>query len=133
MKRNYKVENASVTSRVLRLLSDCQWHTIKDLKKVTGGGRYSARIYDLECEGYKISRRGDKQAKQYRLVSVTPGKPRHVRVKVFLEPADVRRLLKDQIQHTGTPIGRGCYAALVRRAEKALRAALARYEENEGK
>ena len=117
--RDHKAENASVTARVLRLLSDCEWHSYRELKKVTGGGRYSARLYDLELEGFEISRRESGKAKEYRLVSTVPGSPRHVRVKVFLEASDVRLLLTS---------GR-----LTKRAESVLRAAFARYEDSKSK
>jgi len=79
-------------SRVFDLLSDLQWHTFAELARV-GGIRYGARLLELKRLGFEFADREYRDGKEYRLVSLTQGFGQRKRVKVFLEPEDVRAML----------------------------------------
>jgi hypothetical protein len=128
--RDHKAENASMRGRVLRLLWDLEWHSFEELQRKPIGGRYSARLLELENDGFRIERAEHGKGKKYRLLSRTAGRKKRVLVKVFLEAKDVEVLLRDQ-KYGGTTLfdGRKAYRYLTARAERTLRAALDRYEE----
>lgn len=86
MSVDYAELNVTDRQRVLRLLSDCDWHPHYELKRV-GGVRYGGRIRELKRLGYRIETRphdGQPQGYDYRLVSTEPGMPEEKQVKVYL-------------------------------------------------
>lgn len=83
--------------KLLELLSDLQWHSSDEIHEA-GGKRAGARLLELKRQGYSIDStpKDSEGSKLYRLMSLTPGKPKPKLVKVFLEPDDVQRFLESK-------------------------------------
>jgi maleate cis-trans isomerase len=81
--------------RLLKLLSDLQWHTRHELEAVSGN-RYSARLLELKRLGYTIRKRPlvAGLGNEYKLESLDPATPKGKKVKVFLSPTAVMEILK---------------------------------------
>jgi hypothetical protein len=120
MSEDYANRFASARDRIFALLSDCQWHTRRELQAV-GGIRYGARLLELKRMGYRIEAAdtgGDEHGRDYRLLSTEPNEPQAKRVKALLEEQDVVSLLRGDITLT---------------ASAALRNALGSFRANRGK
>lgn len=85
--------------QVLDLLSDLQWHSWRELRRV-GGVRYGARVGELRDEGYHVESRKSaltEDGKDYRLKWLAPGGVREPRVKVYLREQDAAAMVQDGI------------------------------------
>jgi len=80
--------------RILNELADLEWHHWKELQKF--GVQFSSRISELRSMGYKVQTRRDKDdpGNWYRLASLDRGEPKPVRVRVFFDYTDARKLLR---------------------------------------
>jgi hypothetical protein len=89
---DYAVAYESARARLLRTLSDLDWHPWHELKDVAGVC-YCRRMLDLKRMGYLIEQRPTpSDGNSYRLMSLTPGSPKPKMVKVYLEEEDVQAL-----------------------------------------
>lgn len=119
MSTDYAEQYQTARGRIFDLLSDLEWHSWRELKRI-GGVRYSARLLELKRLGYAVD--SDSEAPDgriYRLQSLAKGAPKGKRVKVFLEESDVIALLEK-----GT---------LTKRAQKTLTDALGSFQANRWK
>lgn len=119
MSVDYGQKYETKRDQVLSRLIDLEWHSWQALRGV-GGVRYSARLLELKRIGYQIEDKEDSSGhgKAYRLQSKTPTDPQQKRVKVFLDEADVIKMLDGSISP---------------RAQSALRMALGSFQHNRHK
>lgn len=97
MSMDYAVTNTNARTRLLSLLSDCQWHNCAELE-MSADNRYGARLGELRNLGYDVETKPDpntldSQGRLYRLTSPAPGAPREKRVKVYLTEQDARSVI----------------------------------------
>jgi len=99
---DYGKKYGSAREALLDRMSDCVWHSWKELEAVAGN-RYAARMLELRRLGYQIEDRSGvahPDGKDYRLISVVPGPPKKKQVKVFLDEYDAQAAVLGNLTST---------------------------------
>lgn len=95
--------------KLLRIMSDLQWHDWRELVAV-GGRCYGARLRELRRLGFSIDdiEPEEGKGKTYRLLSLEPGPPALKSVRVYFTPDDA----VDILNRFGSALRPTAYAAL---------------------
>ena len=119
--------NLKDRQRLLAMLMDMCWHNPGEMRRA-GGVRHSARLLELKRMGFKFADRplsGEKQGKEYILLSLVPTTPQKKRVKILLSGEDTVQLLN--------LLGSGVNLLLSEVGIAEIRKAYVRYLENKDK
>lgn len=78
--------------RLLRLLSDLQWHEPQEMLRYTGSWRFGALVLQLKRMGYQFESQHipgtNPPQTRFRLVSMVRGEPQPKLVRVYLHEQD---------------------------------------------
>jgi hypothetical protein len=94
MSVDFGEKKESARDRLLRIMSDLEWHPWRELVSV-GGHRFSSRLRELRRLGYKMEDEepSEGDGKWYRLLSLERGEPAPKFVRVPFTPEDAADLL----------------------------------------
>jgi hypothetical protein len=93
MSTDYGEKYETTRDKILRLLSDLEWHSWKELRAV-GGVRYGARVRELLRLGYRLKTADrDDHGKNYCLEALEPSLPAGKQVKIYMDERDVEVLV----------------------------------------